>query len=133
MKSNILLKSLLVGAMLSASALADMDVDKSTGVLVVTSTISGTVIAKVVGPDDNIVVNEKYEGNSFTWTPSGMDGAYRYDVRVVPKTAKVTAMDGVKKSIEASSNVKSDYAGGSVEVTDGQIVTYTGTGVHNEE
>jgi len=127
MKSKILMKCLLIGVVSSAGALADMDVDKSTGVLVVTSTITGTVIAKVVGPDDKIVVNEKYEGNSFSWTPSGMDGAYRYDVRVIPKTKKVSTTDTVQKSIEASSSIKSDYAGGSVEVVNGQIP------INNEE
>ena len=121
MEKNLFIKCLLIGVVSSAGALADMDVDKSTGVLVVTSTITGTVIAKVVGPDDKIVVNEKYEGNSFFWSPSGMDGAYRYDVRVVPKTTKVSTTDTVEKSIEAASSVNSDYAGGSVEIIDGEI------------
>ena len=123
MKKNLFIKYLLIGVVSSVNALADMNVDKSTGVLVVTSTITGTVIAKVVGPDDKIVVNEKYEGNSFTWVPSGIDGAYRYDVRVIPKTTKVSSVDTVEKKIEASSNMKSDYAGGSIEVTNGQIQT----------
>jgi len=98
MKRNILIKGLLVGAMLSVSALADMTVDKSAGVLTITSTSNGKVIAKVIGPNDEVIVNERYEGNSFTWVPSGGDGAYRYDVRV-----------------------EGDYAGGSVEVKNGQL------------
>ena len=122
MKKNLLIKCLLIGVVSSVGALADMDVDKSTGVLVVTSTITGTVIAKVVGPDDKIVVSTKYEGNSFSWTPAGMDGAYRYDVRIIPKTTKVGSVDAVKKSVDASSSMKSDYAGGSVEVANGELI-----------
>ena len=127
MKKNLFIKCLLIGVVSSVNALADMNVDKSTGILVVTSTITGTVIAKVVGPDDKIVVNTKYEGNSFTWVPSGMDGAYRYDVRVVPKTTEVSTTDTAKKSMKASSSIKSDYAGGSIEVVNGQIP------INNEE
>ncbi len=100
MKKNILLKCLLMGVILSVGALAEMTVVKSNGVLTVTSDKSGTVTAKVIGPNDEVVANETYEGNSFSWTPSGVDGAYRYDVRV----------DG-------------DYAGGSVEVRNGKIST----------
>ena len=121
MKKNIVLKVLLAGLVSSVGALADMSVDKSDGVLTITSTITGTVIAKVIGPDDKVVVNEKYEGNSFSWTPSGMDGAYRYDVRVVPKSTKVNTVDAEQQQSVEASNIKSDYAGGSVEVTNGQI------------
>ena len=99
MKRNILIKGLLVGAVLSVSALADMTVDKSGGVLTITSTSNGKVIAKVIGPNNEVIVNETYEGSSFTWSPYGVDGAYRYDVRV-----------------------EGDYAGGSVEVVDGQVI-----------
>jgi len=98
MKRNILIKGLLVGAMFSVSALADMTVDKSAGILTITSSTNGKVTAKVIGPNDKVIVNERYEGNSFTWTPSGEDGTYRYNVRV-----------------------EGDYAGGTVEVRDGQI------------
>ncbi len=123
MKRNLLGKMLLAGAIGSVGALADMVVDKSNGMLTVTSDISGTVIAKVIGPNDEVVVNETYEGNSFTWTPSGADGAYRYDVRVVPSAQK-TSFDNnaIQAQIEGTPDTaKSDYAGGSVEVVDGQI------------
>ena len=123
MKKNIVLKVLLAGVVSSVGALADMSVDKSGGVLTITSTITGTVIAKVIGPNDKVVVNTKTQGNSFTWIPSGMDGAYRYDVRVVPKTTKVNAVDTEQQQSVEDSNMKSDYAGGSVEVTNGQITT----------
>jgi len=102
MKKNILFKFLLVGVVSSVGALADMAVDKSGGSLTVTSTLNGKVHAKVIGPNDEVVVDETYVGNSFSWSPSGEDGAYRYDVRV-----------------------EGDYAGGSVEVTNGQIATST--------
>ena len=100
MKKDILLKFLLVGVVSSVSALAEMTVNKSTGVLTVTSDKSGIVTAKVIGPNDEVLVNEKHEGSTFSWVPSGPDGAYRYDVRVA-----------------------GDYAGGSVEVIDRQITT----------
>jgi len=118
MKQNILLKCLLAGVIGSVGALADMTVDKSNGVLTVTSTMSGTVIAKVIGPNDEVVVDTKTQGNSFTWSPSGEDGAYRYDVRVVPAVKKTAS----ENAIQADSSAKSDYAGGSVEVRDGQMV-----------
>jgi len=100
MKRDLLLKGLLVVAMSSVVALADMTVDKSSGVLTVSSDKSGAVVVKVIAPDNKVVVNETYEGNSFTWSPAGIDGAYRYDVRI-----------------------NGDYAGGSVEVINSQIVT----------
>ena len=119
MKQNILVKCLLAGVVGSVGALADMTVDKSNGVLTVTSDISGTVIAKVIGPNDEVVVNEKYSGSSFSWVPSGSDGAYRYDIRVV------TVQTNVKRDLSSQSKnkikVKRNYAGGSVEVKNGQI------------
>jgi len=121
MKQNILLKCLLAGVVGSVGALADMTVDKSNGVLTVTSDISGTVIAKVIGPNDEVIVNEKREGNSFTWIPSGADGAYRYDVRVIPATQKIASTNETQTMTEEPSSAKSDYAGGSVEVKNGQI------------
>lgn len=83
MKKNIVLQCLLIGVVASVGAFANMTVDKSKGVLTITSDISGIVIAKIIGPNDEVVVNERYEGDSFSWTPSGMDGAYRYEVRVI--------------------------------------------------
>ena len=125
MKRNLLMKCLLTGAVVSVGALADMTVDKSNGVLTVTSDISGTVIAKIIGPNDEIVVNEKYKGNSFSWTPAGSDGVYRYDVRVIPEAQKSASPNAntMQVTLENTSNDKSDYAGGSVEVRNGQIAT----------
>ena len=120
MKYNILIKFLLVGAVSSVGALADMIVDKSNGGLTITSDISGMVIAKIIGPNDEVVVNETYEGNSFSWTPSGSDGAYRYDVRVVPQTTKENSSN-IEPTVQEDSNIKSDYAGGIIEVVDGQM------------
>ncbi len=125
MKKNILLRFLLVGVVSSVGALAEMTVDKSGGLLTVTSTMSGTVIAKVIGPNDEVVVDRKYAGNSFTWAPSGVDGAYRYDVRVVPiaeKTASASTND-IQAMEKETLSAKSDYAGGTVEVANGQMTT----------
>jgi len=133
MKSNKLITCLLVGVVSSVGALADMRVEKSTGALVVTSTINGTVIAKVVGPDDQVLVDTKYEGNSFTWTPSGVDGAYRYDVRVIPVIHKKERSSNEIQEMQRNSSLKSDYAGGSVEVVDGQIAVDTEEQNNKEE
>ncbi len=127
-RNNILAKLLVAGVVSSVSAFAIMTVDKSNGVLTVTSDISGTVIAKVIGPNDEVVVNEKYEGNSFTWSPSGVDGAYRYDVRVVPATQKITstntqAINNAQAVAGKTSGAKSDYAGGSIEIRNAQMVS----------
>lgn len=122
MRRNVLMKCLLAGAVLSVGALADMTVDKSYGVLTITSSISGTVIAKVIGPNDEVVVNTKTQGNSFTWTPSGVDGAYRYDVRVIPVAPKTASANAVITMEKKNSGAKSDYAGGSVEILNGSIV-----------
>ena len=100
MKKKNLFKFLLMGVVSSVGALADMSVDKSGGSLTVTSTLNGKVHAKVIGPNDEVVVDETYEGNSFSWSPSGEDGAYRYTVRV-----------------------EGDYSGGLLEVQNGQIIT----------
>ena len=100
MKKNIVLKVLLIGVVSSVGALADMSVDKSGGSLTVTSTLNGKVHAKVIGPNNEVVLDETYEGNSFSWSPSGEDGVYRYDVRV-----------------------EGDYAGGLVEVKNTQIIS----------
>jgi frataxin-like iron-binding protein CyaY len=122
MKYTMLLKGLLIGVVVSVGALADMTVDKSNGVLTITSDISGMVIAKVIGPNNEVIINEKYEGNSFSWTASGVDGAYRYDVRVVHSAQKSTSnsMQAMGKKV---STAKSDYAGGSVEIINGQLMT----------
>lgn len=101
----------------STTTMAEMSVDKSTSVLSITSDIDGTVIAKVVGPDDVVVVDDRYEGNSFSWAPSsGPDGAYRYDVRVIEQSDTEST-----ENQESESTTHSDYAGGSVEVINGTI------------
>lgn len=118
MKRNIFSTCALVGALFagfSAVAMADITVDKTNGILSISSDIEGTVVAKVIAPNDEVVVNERFSGNSFSWAPtSGPDGAYRYDVRVSDQSRN--------ESIDPSTtSVKSDYAGGSVEVKNGQI------------
>ncbi len=100
MKRNVLGRLLLMGAVTSVFAFAEMAVDKSNGMLTITSDKSGKMHAKVIGPKGEVLVDEKYEGSSFSWTPSGADGAYRYDVRM-----------------------GNQYVGGSVEVKDGQLMT----------
>jgi len=124
MKQNIVVKCLLAGVVASVGVFADMTVDKSSAVLTVTSDISGTVIAKIIGPNDKVVVNEIYEGNSFSWTPSGVDGAYRYDVRVIPAAQKSASENAniMQAEVKNTSTAKSDYAGGSVEVQNSQII-----------
>lgn len=122
MKNNLLIKCLLVGVVTSVGALADITVEKSAEILTITSTIEGTVVAKIVGPDDKVIVDKKYEGNTFSWNPSGADGAYRYDVRVIPNL-----VDATESPSEETTDIKSDYAGGSVEVVDGLIRVDTET------
>ncbi len=111
MKLDKKIKSLLLAAIVAGvgtNAFAEITVDKTNGVLTITSDMDGTVIAKIIGPDDKVVVDESFRGSSFSWSPStGPDGAYRYDVRVSPR-------------VQNQGN-KSDYAGGSVEVINGQI------------
>ncbi len=98
MKKEFLLKFLLIGVVSSVGALAEITVNKSNGVLNITSDKSGKATAKIIAPNDEIIVDESYDGSSFSWTPSGADGAYRYDVRI-----------------------EGDYAGGSVEVIGGEL------------
>ena len=118
MKRNLITALLLIAAG-SINAVADITVDKSNGVVTITSDISGIVFAKVVDPNDKVIVDRRYEGNSFTWTPSGPDGAYRYDVHIVEaKTPDLEESGGEEQSDGSGA---SDYAGGSVEVLDGQI------------
>ena len=112
-RNNMLAKLLLVGAVSSISAFAIMTVDKSDGVLTVTSDINGIVIAKIIGPKGETIVDERFNGSSFSWVPSGLDGAYSYDVRVIP-TQDASSDD---KRLD-----KGDYAGGMIEVVNGQIV-----------
>ena len=123
MKKNFLLKCLLAGGLSSVGAFAEMSVVKSNSELTITSTLSGTVIAKVVGPNDEVLVNEKYEGSSFSWTPYGIDGAYRYEVRVVAQKEIDTDATENETNQRSSMANEVDYAGGSVELRNGQIVT----------
>ncbi|WP_415407450.1 hypothetical protein ACLHDG_02670 [Sulfurovum sp. CS9] len=113
-QTNILAKLLLAGAVSSVSAFAMMTVDKSNGVLKVSSDINGIVIAKIINPNDEVIVHKQFNGSSFSWTLSGPDGVYFYDVRVIP-TQIVSSGD--KRS------GRGDYAGGMIEVVGGQIVT----------
>ena len=121
MKQNTFVKSALfcvISISLTGVAIAELTVDKSQGQLNISSDINGTVIAKVIDPDDVMVVDERYFGNSFSWSPSsGPDGAYRYDVRVIP----TSNADTTKNQEQQSESTNSDYAGGSVEVINGQI------------
>lgn len=109
----------------ATGAFAKLDVDTSNGMLSISSTAEGVtqkVIAKIMAPDDRLIVEETYEGSSFAWTPpAGANGAYRYDVRVV--TTPYDAEDGseAKKVPNNESASIEEYAGGSVEVRDGEI------------
>ena len=118
MKLDKKIKSLLLAAIVAGvgtNAFAEITVDQSNGVLTISSDMEGTVIAKVIGPDDKVVVDESFSGSFFSWSPStGLDGAYRYDVRVLPQSQNDS------EGTSTATN-KSDYAGGSVEVKNGQI------------
>ncbi len=126
MKQNTFLRSTLFGVILtslSGVAVAELTVDKSQGQLNITSDIEGIVIAKVIGPDDVVVVDVRYLGNSFSWSPSsGPDGAYRYDVRVIEQINTETT----ESQIQQSSSANSDYAGGSIEVKNGSMAVTAG-------
>lgn len=111
-QNNILAKLLLAGVLSSAYVFADLVVDKSSGVLTITSDISGLVIAKIIGPNDEVIVDEQFNGSSFSWIPSGLDGVYFYDVRVIP-TQNISSDD---KRLD-----KGDYAGGMIEIINGHI------------
>jgi len=98
MKQKVIGKLLVAGAVTTVFAFAEISMSKANGVVTITADKSGKITAKVIGPDDKVIINETYEGNSFSWTPSGNDGAYRYDVVI-----------------------GSEYAGGSVEVVNGTL------------
>ncbi len=136
MKLDKKIKSLLLAAIVAGmgtNTFAEMTVDTTNGVLTITSDIDGTVSAKVIGPDDKVVVNDRFSGNSFSWSPSsGPDGAYRYDVRFSPSptntnsSARLNLFNASSTSTEqdvSAPTIKSDYAGGSVEVKNGQLVS----------
>lgn len=120
-------------ASLSSHVMADVTVDKSNGLLTITSDIDGKIRAIIVGPDDSVVVNERFSGNSFSWAPSsGPDGAYRYDVRFTADSTNNSSSARLNLfNTSSTSNAQdgtapvtqSDYAGGSVEVINGQIVS----------
>ena len=122
MKKNFVLKCLLASVLPSVGAFAEMDVVKSSSSLTIASTLSGTVLAKVVGPNDEVLVNEKYEGSSFSWTPSVVDGVYRYEVRVIPQieSTDVSKNQEIDLAVQTKQQ-KSDVAIGSVEVRDGKL------------
>lgn len=114
------IKYLLIGLFASALSgigspvFAEITVNQAEGVLTIISSVGGTVTAKVVAPDDEIVINQQYDGSMFSWTPSGMDDAYRYDVRIIPDQT------------DASANTKGNYAGGVIEVKNGQMIMTRG-------
>ena len=99
MKRSVIGKLLLMGAVTSIFAMAEITVDKSNGMVTFTSDSAEKGTVKIVGPNDEVIVNGTFEG-TFSWTPGGEDGAYRYDVRA-----------------------GNDYAGGSIEVRDGKLAT----------
>lgn len=109
-QNNILAKLLVAGVLSSACVYAEMTVKQSNDILMVTSDIHGIVIAKIIGPNEKKIVDKRYNGSSFSWTPSGSNGTYRYDVRVIP-----TSGNGEHLST-------GDYAAGMISVADGQIV-----------
>jgi len=126
MKKDFLLKALLAIVTTSVGAFAEMTVDKSNGVLTVTSDISGTVIAKVIGPNNEVVVNEKYEGNSFSWTASGVDGIYRYEIRVISTQNKIKDIDELSRMndiqlMEKKLIGKQEYTRGSIKIYNGKM------------
>ena len=113
MLKGFFIKIIIVAAVTSINVSAKMTVDDSNGVLTITSTLSGMVIAKIIGPNNEVLVDEKYEGNSFFWTPSSCaSGAYRYDVKVIPFSKK-------EGTVQKEIKYKSDYAGGVIEVLNG--------------
>jgi len=95
-KKTYLYRTLLSALLLGVTniALAEITVDKSQGELKVISDINGMVIVKIIGPDDVVVVDDQYPGNSFIWSPSsGPDGVYRYDVRVIAQSISSDTVD----------------------------------------
>ncbi len=103
---------LLVGFVSSVYSSADISVDKSNGLLTISSDKDGIVIAKIFGPDNNIVVSKRYNGSSFSWVPNGPDGTYSYEMRVVPAQ---------KSANKETSMGKGEHTAGMLEVVHGQI------------
>ena len=111
MKSKLAAALLIIATAGTINTFANITIDKSNGVLTITSDISGIVFVKIIDPNDKLIIDKRYEGNSFSWIPSsGPDGAYRYDVHIV----EVNQEGNDKRT-------KSDYAGGSVEVVNGEL------------
>lgn len=81
MRKSLFWKLMLSGVM-ATSAMAALTVDKSNGVLTVTSDAAGVVSAKVMSVTDEVIVDTTFEGYSFSWTPNVADGTYLYEVRV---------------------------------------------------
>jgi len=110
-QNNILAKLLLAGVLSSAFVCAEMTVNQSNDILMVTSDIHGIVIAKIIDPNEKVIVDKRYNGSSFSWIPSGPEGTYRYDVRVIPTS-------GNGEHIRLG-----DYAAGMISIVGGQIYT----------
>ena len=125
--SSILAKVLLAGTLSSVMAFAEITVDKSNGVLSIVSESGNTMRVKIIAPDDSVIVDKEVPG-AYTWTPTGKDGAYRYDAHDV-SAAKISAEDmenieSMKAAITKISSEANDYAGGGIEIVNGQIKTY---------
>ncbi len=111
MTKSFLLPKLFLTGLLSVSIYGQISVDKSESSLTVKSDINGIVVAKIIGPNEKVIVNKRYKGSSFSWIPTGPDGAYRYDVRVIP----------TEYSRDEKNKGESDYAGGMFQIHNGQI------------
>ena len=125
MKKNILVKMLLIGAVASVGAFADIEVYISNDALSFDANADKIKI-KIVAPDDKVIINTTATG-SFTWYVRGDNGAYRYDVRIIPaiqvqKTSLDTTDSNKQISSASPSNKQDSYVGGSVEVVDNSIV-----------
>jgi len=116
MKVNLISKLLLSAIIGSGIAYAEMSVNITKGGLSVTSTLYGKVIAKVVDPNGNVLVNTTYEGSSFNWQAGGENGAYSYEVRVIG------AQEETNTKNKSDSEESVDFTGGIVEIADGSIV-----------
>lgn len=124
MKKNTRVKIVLFSALLISSistAMSESTVYKSNEQLTVSFDVVGTVIAKIIGPDDVSVVNERFSGNSFNWyLNSEPDGTYRYEVRIIEQSP--TNDEGNSNKLSFTGTNKINYAGGMIEVKNGSII-----------
>ena len=117
--------SAIICLLTTTTAFATLKVAITDGVLYISSSITEgnqKVIAKIVAPNDQLIVDKTYEGSSFTWTPSaGANGAYRYDVRVITTPENESSEVETKKLQNNKFNSSEEYAGGSIVVVNGKI------------